>query len=77
VLHAASQRALVLGDTARTIAWLDRAVTVAPSDRLVRTMRVNLALARRDTVRARGLLTDGLAIEPDQKLWRRQLDGLK
>ena len=76
VLFHAGVNALAAGDTAAALQWLARSVVLDSSLLRARTALVYLSLHRGDTVRARGLLADGLRIAPDQRSWRVTLDRL-
>jgi len=76
LLYDAGVNALTLGDTSDALTWLTAAVRRNPGQRRARTSLALLHLRRADRDEARALLRDGLAMEPDQHLWRRMLDSL-
>lgn len=76
VLNQAGSNALVVGDTADALTWLDAALRLDPDRATARTTLAELLARRGDTARAGALLRDGLRREPDQRTWRMMLDGL-
>ena len=55
---------------------LDEAETVAPNYALVYQYRANVAFLMGDRERARAALNRALEIEPDNQLFRKNLDAL-
>jgi hypothetical protein len=74
----ASALALQMGDTATAMTWLRDAVTWSPQHSfLARTRLVELLLARGQPASAREVLDGGLAVLPDQRLWKYLSDSLR
>jgi hypothetical protein len=76
LLHHAGLNALAAHDTAASLGWLGHALQVDSADFVVRTDLAQLYLHQGDTVRARGLLEDGVRISPDQRGWRHLLASI-
>ena len=68
--YGAGSTALVTGDTASAVQWLERAIALRPNHWMARTRGVKLALARGDSAHARALLDDGLRRLPEMRTWR-------
>jgi cytochrome c-type biogenesis protein CcmH/NrfG len=76
LVHAAAMQMLFAGDTASAERWLRVALTRWPGWGRPRTAYVRLLLARRRGAEAREVLTEGLRLEPDQRVWARLRDSL-
>jgi len=76
LLYDAGANALGLGDTTDALSWLAAAVDRSPQQRRARTALILLHVQRHEPAPARALLERGLALEPDQHLWRKILDSL-
>ncbi len=76
LLYEAAANALQLRDTSDALTWLAQSIARDPTQRRSRTMLVLLEVGRGETSAARELLRTGVAIEPDQRAWRKMLDSL-
>lgn len=76
LFYDAAINALELGDTTDALSWLATAVDQAPNEARPRTALILLRVHRGDAALARALLRNGLALEPDQRMWRKMLDSL-
>jgi hypothetical protein len=76
LFYDAGVNALGLGDTTDALSWLAAAVDHSPQHRRARTALALLLVHRGESAPARVLLEHGLALEPDQHLWRKMLDSL-
>jgi hypothetical protein len=76
LLYDAAVNALELRDTTDALSWLAQSIERDPLQRRPRTMLALLELNRGQTAAARDLLRAGVAIEPDQRAWRKMLDSL-
>jgi hypothetical protein len=76
LLYEAAVNALQLRDTSDALTWLARSIDRDPTQRRPRTMLALLELYRGETSAARDLLRTGVALEPDQRAWRKMLDSL-
>jgi hypothetical protein len=76
LLYEAAVNALQLRDTSDALTWLAQSIDRDPRQRRPRTMLALLDLHRGETSAARELLRTGVALEPDQRAWRKMLDSL-
>ncbi len=76
LLYEAAVNALQLRDTSDALTWLAQSIDRDPRQRRPRTMLALLDLSRGETSAARELLRTGVALEPDQRAWRKMLDSL-
>jgi hypothetical protein len=76
LLYEAAVNALQLRDTTDALSWLTQSLERDPRQRRPRTMLALLELYRGETSAARQLLRTGVALEPDQRAWRKMLDSL-
>jgi hypothetical protein len=76
LLYEAAANALQLRDTSDALTWLAQSIARDPTELRSRTMLVLLEVGRGETSAARELLRTGVALEPDQRAWRKMLDSL-
>jgi len=76
ILYGAGAHAMRMGDTTRAIEWLAKSVRLDAKNRRARGSMVRLLLATGDSAEARRLLDDGLAREPDLRVWKALRDSL-
>lgn len=76
LLYEAAINALELGDTTRALSWLGQSVEHDPHQTRARTTLILLRLRRHEAGPAQSLLQAGLALQPDQRAWRKMLDSL-
>ena len=76
LLYEAAVNALQLRDTSDALTWLAESIARDPRQRRPRTMLALLEVYRGETSAARELLRTGVALEPDQRAWRKMLDSL-
>lgn len=76
LLYAAGAHAMRTGDTTHAIDWLGKALRIDPQNRRARGSLVRLLLSRGDSAEARRVIDEGLAREPELRLWKALRDSL-